>query len=114
VVITKNYHPNMVLLFYKFKAILGITEANQYDNFDLLCANVGSLQEAEANIVKDVFAIAIAFDGKISNLEMQSFAAIFGQNEQLYKDRLQLLTNYLRKGALNAAWQLCKINEEAG
>jgi hypothetical protein len=114
VVFTKNYHPNMVILFFKFKEMLGITEPNHFDNFELLCKDIEELNQPEKNIIRDVFTIAAAFDGKLSNQESESLAAIFGSDLPLYKNRITTLTRNLKEGHLQAALQLCKIDVHAG
>jgi hypothetical protein len=114
VVFTKNYHPNMVILFFRFKEMLGVTTENEYDNFELLCQDIAALQIPEQNVVKDVFTIAAAFDGKLSDEEEKAVIAIYGNDLHLYKNRLHTLTKNLKEGKLQAALELCKIDVHAG
>ena len=114
VVMSKNYHPNMIILLIRFQQVLQITEENKYDDWDLFVDTLQKVTSKERNFLLDLFTVAAAFDGKVSELETKSLRAAYGKDYELYQPRLLQLTKYLRDGELNAALNLCKLDFIAG
>ena len=114
VVMTQNYHPNMVILFIKFQQMLKITEVEQYDNWDMFVSALQNASEPERYFLLDLFTVAAAFDGKLSTIENNNFTQAYGIHTALYTTRLHALTNYLQSGKLHAALAECKLNFTAG
>ena len=114
VVMTQNYHPNMIILLLRFQQLLNITEENKYDDWNLFLHTLNKVSKKERNFLLDLFTVAAAFDGKLSNLEEDNLKAAYGNEYDLYYPRLLLLTEHLKQGRLNAAYALCKLDFEAG
>ena len=114
VVMAQNYHPNMIILLLHFQQLLQINKEDKYDDWGLFINTLNNVQKHERNFLLDIFTIAAAFDGKISDLEQESFRAAYGDEYDLYYPRLKLLTNHLNHGRLNAALALCDIDFTKG
>lgn len=110
VVMSKNYHPNMIILLIRFQQILQITEENKYDDWSLFLETLETVSEAERFFLLDLFTVAAAFDGKLSYRETANLQNAYGKDYQLYYPRLLQLTKHLKMGELNAALALCKLN----
>ena len=114
VVLTRNYHPNMIVLLLRFQHLLHINKDHRYDDWSLFLQTLKTVSQQERFFLLDLFTIAAAFDGKISNLEAANLKDAYGEYFELYRPRLMSLTKYLRSGQLNAAAALCKIDFKAG
>jgi hypothetical protein len=114
VVMTKNYHPNMIILLFRFQQMLNITVENKYDDWDLFLVTLNSVTEKERNFLLDLFTVSAAFDGKLSDLEKENLKAAYGKDYELYHPRLLALTANLQQGKINAALNLCKLDFTAG
>lgn len=114
VVMTKNYHPNMMVLLFKFQETLDIDKIEQCDNFELFVQELRQCDVAEQYFVMDLFAVSVAFDGKISDLEQENFGLVFGEYELAYKSRISSLVSLLKDGKINEALSLCQLDTKAG
>jgi len=114
VVMAQNYHPNMIILLIRFQEVLQITEENRYDDWELFLETLKIVSPKERNFLLDLFTVAAAFDGKLSDLEEDNLRAAYGNDYDLYYKRLVDLTEYLKDGQLNAALALCKLDFVAG
>lgn len=110
VVMSKNYHPNMIILLLRFQQILQITAENKYDDWTLFLDTLQKVSEGEKYFLLDLFTVAAAFDGKLSYLETENLKDAYGKDHDQYYSRLLLLTKHLKEGKLNAALDLCKLN----
>jgi len=114
VVMTQNYHPNMILLLLEFQQLLNLSEENKYDDWNLFMATLQKVNEKERNFLLDLFTVSVAFDGKVSSLEQENLKAAYGKDYELYYPRLLQLTAHLKAGRLNAAYKLCRLDFVAG
>jgi hypothetical protein len=114
VVMTQNYHPNMVILLVHFQDILKVSERHQYDNWDTFLQTLARVNPKERNFLLDLFTVAAAFDGKLSGLEKEHLREAFKEDHDLYYPRLQQLTVCLKEGRLNKALSLCRLDFTAG
>src|ERR1022692_19481 len=114
VVMAKSYHPNMIILLLRFQHLLHIDKDNRYDDWGLFLESLQKVSEKERNFLLDLFTIAVAFDGKISKLEMQKTKEAYGKDYDLYLPRLLRLTQHLKAGRLHAAADICKLDFTAG
>lgn len=110
VVMTQNYHPNMVILLLRFRDLLQIEEEDRFDDWLLFLDTLKNVTEQERNFLLDLFTVAAAFDGKLSELEKDHLAEAYGQDFDLYYQRLEKLTGHLKDGRLNAALSLCQLD----
>lgn len=114
VVMTQNYHPNMILLLMRFQQLLQITTADKYDDWNLFLQTLQQVSLKERYFLLDLFTVAAAFDGKLSTLETENLKAAYGNEYELYCPRLNKLTSHLKNGELNAALALCKLDMVEG
>ena len=114
VVLTRNYHPNMIVLLLRFQHLLHISKDHRYDDWNLFLQTLRNIRPEERFFLLDLFTIAAAFDGKISNLEAANIRDAYGEYFEKYRPRLFKLTGYLKSGRLNAAAELCKLDFIAG
>jgi hypothetical protein len=114
VVMTQNYHPNMILLLLEFQQLLNLSDENKYDDWNLFLEVLQKVSEKERNFLLDLFTVSVAFDGKVSRLEQENLKAAYGKDFDLYYPRLLQLTEHLKAGRLNAAYKLCRLDFVAG
>ncbi|HTS43881.1 MAG TPA: hypothetical protein VMH01_05755 [Puia sp.] len=114
VVMAQNYHPNMIILLLRFQHLLHIHKAHRFDDWNLFLDTLKNVSEKERNFLMDLFTVAVAFDGRISRLEASHLNEAYGEYYELYLPRLLHLTNFMRKGRLHAALELCRIDFTAG
>lgn len=110
VVMTQNYHPNMIILLVSFQEELNITQPDRYDEWNLFIETLHKVSEKEKYFLLDLFTVAAAFDGRISRLEESHLREAYGTSYPLYIDRLQSLTRYLKTGKYHAALKECKLD----
>ncbi len=114
VVMAQNYHPNMIILLIRFQQILRISEPDKYDDWDLFLETLQQVSEKERHFLLDLFTVAAAFDGRLSNLETENLHIAYGKDYEVYKPRLLKLTEELTNGKLNAALAECKLDFKLG
>ena len=114
VVMTQNYHPNMIILLLHFADLLRINEENEYDDWDLFLETLSKVPARERYFLLDLFTVAAAFDGKLSKLEQENLRSAYQEEYSLYLPRLQRLTHCLKGGRLNEAHGLCRLDYVAG
>jgi hypothetical protein len=114
VVMSKNYHPNMMVLLIRFQQLLLIDKENKYDDWDLFIDTLQKVNDKERHFLMDLFTVSAAFDGRLSHLEIESLKEVYGAHYTLYQPRLQQLTHCLKEGKLNEALSLCKLDFEKG
>jgi hypothetical protein len=114
VVMTQNYHPNMMLLLLEFQQLLNLSDENKYDDWNMFLQTLQSVTEQERNFLLDLFTVSVAFDGKVSTLEQDNLKTAYGKDYEIYYPRLLQLTQHLKAGRLNAAYKLCQLDFKAG
>ena len=114
VVLTQNYHPNMIILLMRFKDLLGIEEPDNFDDWQLFLDTLDKVNEEERYTILDILTIAAAFDGKISRLERKHLKEAYKEYSGIYFERLEKLTRMLTRGNLHEAIKLCEIDGKPG
>ena len=114
VVMTRNYHPNMIILLIRFQQLLNLQKEDKYDDWNLFLETLESVSAEERNFLLDLFTVSAAFDGKLSDLENENLTTVYKNEYALYYPRLIQLTEHLKKGRLNAALKLCRLDFVAG
>ncbi len=110
VVMTQNYHPNMVILLLRFQELLGIEEEDRFDDWPVFLETLREVNESERNFLLDLLTVAAAFDGKLSGIERAHLKEAYQEDAGLYMQRLVDLTTHLKHGRLNAALALCRLD----
>jgi hypothetical protein len=114
VVMTQNYHPNMVILLLRFQELLEIEEPDRYDDWQLFLDTLREVNESERNFLLDVLTVAAAFDGKLSPIEKEHLREAYQEDSGMYMKRLISLTGHLKHGRLNAALSICQLDSVKG
>ncbi len=114
VVMSKNYHPNMIILLIRFQQILHISNEDNYDDWSLFMDKLKKVSEKERNFLLDLFTVSAAFDGRLSNQEQESLRRVYGNEYDLFHPRLLQLTHCLQDGKFNEALSLCRLDFKAG
>lgn len=114
VVMTQNYHPNMILLLMRFQNLLRITSENRYDDWELFIKTLQEVSAPERYFLLDLFTVAAAFDGKLSRMESEHLRSAYGEDYEIYHTRIRDLVGCLKAGKLHAAFALCRLDFEEG
>lgn len=110
VVMTQNYHPNMVVLLLRFQTLLGIDVEDRYDDWLPFIETLNEVGDKERNFLLDLLTVAAAFDGKLSKSEKEHLNEAYQQDAGIYLKRLKDLTAYLKCGKINSALTLCRLD----
>jgi hypothetical protein len=114
VVLTQNYHPNMILLLLRFKELLQIDQPDEFDDWDKFIETLNKVSEQERYLLLDILTISAAFDGRVSKLEKKYLVEAYREHYEVYYKRLTKLTSLLRQGKLQESISLCKIDFTPG
>ena len=110
VVMTQNYHPNMVVLLLRFQEMLEIREGDRFDDWESFLETLKSIPPPERYFLLDLLTVAAAFDGRLSKLEHAHLSEAYLEDRAIYMERLRALTRHLKHGQLNAAYKLCQLD----
>ncbi len=113
-VLSQNYHPNMLVLLVSMCEAFDIAESEQYDNWDDFLALLQTVNEQERYFILDLLCIAAAFDGRLSRLERLHLPYAFAEHTEVYMQRIEKLKKILLTGQLHQAKALCQLNFTAG
>lgn len=113
-ILTQQYHPNMLLLLVELYHALEIEAHTLLDNWQLFLQTLEQAPEHERYLLLDVLCIAAAFDGHISSLERKHLRQAFGEYTPLYFQRMSRLRKFLTSGRLQAAKQLSVVDFQPG
>ena len=114
VVMSQNYHPNMIILFIRFQQILKISEVDKYDDWNIFLDTLQQVSAEERYFLLDLFTVSAAFDGKLSGLEKANLQGAYQNDFSIYAPRIENLTQYLKQGKLNAALKESQLDFKAG
>ncbi|MCK5872795.1 MAG: hypothetical protein KAG26_08215 [Methylococcales bacterium] len=113
-VLSQNYHPNMLILLVKLCDTFEIEGACEYDNWEDFLTLLNELPEPERYFILDLLCVSAAFDGYLSALEKEHLPEAFGEYTDVYMQRLENLVDALLNGRLHEAKELCKLDFEVG
>ncbi|MEE9396356.1 MAG: hypothetical protein V3V31_05015 [Methylococcales bacterium] len=113
-VLTQNYHPNMLMLLSRFCQTFDAQEDCTYDDWQAFLNILNEVSDTERYFLLDLLSIAAAFDGQLSRLERRYLPEAFGNLTETYMQRIKTLKKLLLTGQLHAAKQLCKLNFQPG
>jgi hypothetical protein len=113
-VLSQNYHPNMLILMIKLCESFEITQQKNYDNWDDFLQLLQTIEPHERYFILDLLCISAAFDGHLSRLERHHLPQAFAEHTDVYLQRMQQLTKVLLNGRLHEAKALCKLDFEPG
>lgn len=110
VVLTRNYHPNMILLLLRFKDLLKINKPDEFDSWERFLETLERVSKEEKYMLLDILTISAAFDGRVSRMEKKYLREAYGVYYDIYYTRLLRLTSLLTKGRLQESITHCKID----
>lgn len=113
-VLSQNYHPNMLILMVKLCHAFKIETQASYDDWDDFLTLLKQVKPHERYFILDLLSISATFDGYLSPLEREFLPQAFGDDTEIYMARMEALTTALLSGRLHQAKALCEINFEAG
>lgn len=113
-VLSQNYHPNMLILMTRLCESFEIEESSNYDNWDDFLKLLQEVKIHERYFILDLLCISAAFDGHLSRLERYHLPQAFAEYTDVYMQRMEQLTKVLLNGRLHAAKELCKLDFEPG
>jgi hypothetical protein len=114
VVLTQNYHPNMMVLLFRLKDLLKIEQPDHFDDWEVFMETLDKVSEQERCLLLDILTIAAAFDGKISRQEKKFLKIAYKEHFDVYYTRLKKLTELLKQGRLHESLNLCKVDFNLG
>ncbi len=109
VVLTQNYHPNMVLLLIRLREVLPEVAHGRLDDWDRFVGHLAQLPGPEQALLRNLLVLASAFDGTFSTLERHELPDAFGAHMPLYAQRIRHLRRALRRGRFEAALPLADL-----
>jgi len=113
-VLSQNYHPNMLVLLLRLSDTFQINDNYEYDNWEDFIALLDEVNECERYFLLDLLSVSAAFDGHLSRLELHYLPEAFKELTEVYMERTEKLKNHLLSGQLHAAKELCVLDFEAG
>ncbi|MCK5871507.1 MAG: hypothetical protein KAG26_01675 [Methylococcales bacterium] len=113
-VLSQNYHPNMLILMVKLSDAFEIKKQDNYDHWGDFLDSLNQVETHERYFILDLLAISAAFDGKLSALEKEYLPQAFGQHTEIYLSRMKRLTEVLLNGRLHEAKTLCQLDFKPG
>lgn len=109
VVLTQNYHPNMMLLLVKIREAFPDTAHERLDDWELFVTHLMQVPVHERCLLRNLLVIAAAFDGTFSALERRELPDAFGDQTATYTQRILALRTHLKRGRFDAAKQLADL-----
>jgi hypothetical protein len=113
-VLTQNYHPNMLILLSRIRSMFDIDPHGEYDDWESFLGVLDAVKKHERYFLLDLLCVASAFDGKLSRLEKYHLPQAYQEYTDLYMQRSQKLTTMLVNGQLHAATALCTLDFTPG
>jgi len=107
-VLSKNYHPNSIMLLIRLNQNLAIKEAKDYDNLDEFLAYLDSTTPRERHLLRSLAGVSAIFDAKLNRGEKKALKKIFGEEEERYMSFSKELKSLLLSGSLHQSATLCE------
>jgi len=109
-VMTQNYHPNMLMLLVKISETLAAEDRGDYDDWSVFVPLLNQVTAAERYFLLDLLCVAAAFDAHLSRLERQRLPQVFGEFTDQYMHRIRELKRLMLTGQIHAAKDLCRLD----
>ena len=113
-VLTQNYHPNMLVLLIKLCDKFQIDQDCEYDNWEDFLVLLAEVSEKDQYFLLDLLSVAAAFDGYLSRLERHHLPEAFKELTPIYLQRTNQLSSLMLNGQLHAAQKLCTLDFKPG
>ena len=113
-VLTENYHPNMLMLLVQISDSVNAHDERDYDDWNQFLGILSEVSDKERYFLLDLLCIAAAFDGRLSTRERHRLPEAFGPLTDTYMHRIEQLKHLLLTGQLHAAKALCTLDFQPG
>ena len=113
-VLSQNYHPNMLMLLVKLSHKFPSDEQCEYDNWEHFLMLLNQVELDERYFLLDLLCVSAAFDGHLSRLERHHLPEAFQEFTEVYMARCEALTQQLMNGQLHAAKESCTLDFKPG
>ncbi|PJZ77733.1 LBF_2804 family protein [Leptospira neocaledonica] len=110
VVFTQGFHPNLEYMLIKMHKGFGLNSPNgSLDDLDTFGSLVSQLSKEERKACLRLLCIACSFDGKLSSFETKHIKRILGEEAKENLDSIRILSEYIRKGNLEACRERSRL-----
>jgi len=113
-VLSQNYHPNMLILLIRLCDKFEIEDDSEYDNWEDFLQVLEQVSDQERYFILDLLSISAAFDGHLSRLERHHLPEAFKELSDTYMQRTEQLKSMLLDGRIHAAKTLCELDFKPG
>ena len=107
-VLSKNYHPNNIILLIKLNKNLKVTDEKNYDDLALLLAYLDIASEKERHLLRTLAGISAVFDGKLNRAEKMALEEIFAEEYEVYMHFTEALKLLLLEGSVHKSATICE------
>jgi len=107
-VLSKNYHPNNIILLIKLNKNLQIKDENNYDDLALLLEYLDVASAKERHLIRTLAGISAVFDGELNRAEKIALEQIFSKEHKVYMEFTQALKLLLLEGSIHKAAAICE------
>ena len=107
-VLSKNYHPNNIILLIRLNKNMKVKDEKNYDDLKLLLAYLEVATEKERHLLRTLAGIAAVFDGTLNRAEKLALKEIFAEKYDLYTTFTEALKTLLIEGMLHQAADICE------
>jgi hypothetical protein len=113
-VLSQNYHPNMLVLLLRLCDTFKIDDQCEYDNWEDFITLLDEVTKEERYFLLDLLSVSAAFDGHLSKMERHHLPEAFKELTDVYMERTEKLKDFLLTGQLHAAKELCVLDFHPG
>lgn len=113
-VLSQNYHPNMLILLLRLTDTFKIEKNCEYDSWDDFLSLLDEVSAEERYFLLDLLSVSAAFDGHLSQLEKHHLPEAFKELTDVYMERTEKLKTCLLNGQLHKAKVLCTLDFNPG
>lgn len=107
-VLSKNYHPNNIILLIRLNQNLAVEEAEDYDDLDKFLDYLNSSTQKEQHLLRSLAGVSAVFDAKINRAEKDALEKIFGDEVEMYMNFSKELKKLLLSGRIHQSASLCE------
>jgi hypothetical protein len=107
-VLSKNYHPNSIILLIRLNQNLAIKEATDYDNLEEFLEYLNSTTTRERHLLRSLAGVSAIFDAKLNRGEKDALKRIFAEEEEKYMNFSKELKFLLLSGRIHESAILCE------
>ena len=107
-VLSRNYHPNSIILLIRLNQKLAINRSTDYDNLEQFLKYLNNTSEKEKHLLRSLAGVSAIFDAKLNKEERITLQKIFGEEEDKYMSFSNKLKSLLLSGRIHESALLCE------